>query len=138
MAKQTTRFNGEDSSQLINILSDGTKIKGDIISNGDIRIDGEMVGNLAAKGKVVIGEHGKIEGQVQANNIEVSGLIKGKVIAKELLNMKSSAKIEGEIYTKVLSVEEGAKIIGTCDMTEKNSKAAAPSTSTSNASPSAE
>ena len=116
MAKQTTRFNGEDTSQLINILSDGTKIKGDIISNGDIRIDGEMVGNLAAKGKVVIGEHGKIEGQVQANNIEVSGLIKGKVIAKELLNMKSSAKIEGDISAGKLSVEPGAVFTGTCSM----------------------
>jgi cytoskeletal protein CcmA (bactofilin family) len=116
MAKQDTRFNGNETSQLINILSDGTRIKGDIVSNGDIRIDGEMVGNLAAKGKVVIGEHGKIEGQVQATNVEVSGLIKGKVSAKELLNMKASAKIDGDITAGKLSVEPGAVFTGTCTM----------------------
>lgn len=116
MAKQTARMNGEDHSQLINILSDGTKIKGDIMSNGDIRIDGEMKGNLSAKGKVVIGEHGKIEGQVQAANIEISGFIRGKVSASDLLNMKSSAKIEGDIRAGKLSVEPGAVFTGTCSM----------------------
>ncbi len=116
MAKQTARFNGEDSSQLINILSDGTKVKGDIISNGDIRIDGEMVGNLATKGKLVVGNNGKIQGEVQASNIEVSGLIKGKVTANELLNMKSSARIEGDIIAGKLAVEPGAVFTGTCSM----------------------
>ncbi len=83
MAKQITRSYGEDASQQINILGEGTKIKGDIISSGDIRIDGEMVGNLATKGKLVIGPKGKIDGQVQAANVEVSGFIKGKVTVNE-------------------------------------------------------
>ena len=116
MAKQTTRFNGEDASQLINILSDGTKVKGDIVSNGDIRIDGEMVGNLATRGKLVVGNNGKIQGEVQAVNIEVSGLIKGKVTANELLNMKASARIEGDIIAGKLAVEPGAVFTGTCSM----------------------
>ncbi len=116
MAKQITRSYGEDASQQINILGEGTKIKGDIVSNGDIRIDGEMVGNLATKGKLVVGTNGKIEGQVQAANIEVAGFIKGKVNAKELLNMKTSAKIEGDIIAGKLSVEPGAVFTGTCSM----------------------
>lgn len=116
MAKQTTRYNGDDSSQLINILSDGTRIKGDIISNGDIRIDGEMVGNLATKGKLVVGNNGKIQGEVQASNIEVAGFIKGKVTARTLLNMKASAKIEGDIVAGKLAVEPGAVFAGTCSM----------------------
>ena len=116
MAKQTTKFNGEDTSQQINILGDGTKVKGDIISNGDIRIDGEMVGNLATKGKLVVGNNGKIHGEVQASNIEVSGFIKGKVVARELLNMKNSAKIEGDIIAAKLAVEPGAVFTGTCSM----------------------
>lgn len=116
MAKQTARYNGDDSSQLINILSDGTRIKGDIISNGDIRIDGEMVGNLATKGKLVVGNNGKIQGEVQASNIEVAGFIKGKVTARTLLNMKASAKIEGDIVAGKLAVEPGAIFTGTCSM----------------------
>jgi cytoskeletal protein CcmA (bactofilin family) len=116
MAKQTTKFNGEDSSQLINILSNGTKVKGDIISNGDIRIDGELVGNLATKGKVVVGNSGKIHGEVQASNIEVSGFIKGKVTVSELLTMQTAAKIEGDIVAGKLAVEPGAVFTGTCSM----------------------
>jgi len=116
MAKQTARFTNEDTSQLINILSDGTRIKGDIISNGDIRIDGEMVGNLATKGKLVVGNNGRIQGEVQASNIEVSGFIKGKVTARELLNMKATAKIEGDIVAGKLAVEPGAVFTGTCSM----------------------
>lgn len=116
MAKQTARFNGEDTSQQINILSDGTKVKGDISSNGDIRIDGEMIGNLTTKGKLVVGNNGKIQGEVQAANVEVSGFVKGKVIARELLNMKSSAKIEGDIVAAKLAVEPGAVFTGTCSM----------------------
>ena len=116
MAKQATRLGAEDTSQQINILSAGTKVKGDIVSNGDIRIDGEMVGNLASKGKLVIGNSGKIHGEVQAGNIEVAGYIKGKVIARELLNMKNSAKIEGDIVAAKLAVEPGAVFTGTCSM----------------------
>ena len=116
MAKQMTRTYTEDTSQQINILSDGTKIKGDIISNGDIRVDGEMTGNLATKGKVVVGTNGKIDGQVQATNVEVSGFIKGKVTAKELMTMKTSAKIEGDIVAGKLAVEPGAVFTGTCSM----------------------
>lgn len=116
MAKQMVRSYGEEASQQINILGEGTKIKGDIISNGDIRIDGEMIGNLASKGKLVVGPNGKIDGQVQAANVEVSGFIKGKVTAKELLNMKTSAKIEGDIVAGKLAVEPGAVFTGTCSM----------------------
>jgi len=116
MAKQVTRSYGEDASQQINILGEGTKIKGDIISSGDIRIDGEMIGNLATKGKLVIGPKGKIEGQVEAANVEVSGFIKGKVTVTELLTMKASAKIEGDLVAGKLAVEPGAVFSGSCSM----------------------
>ena len=116
MAKQTSKLYGEDSNSSINIISDGTIIKGDIIANGDIRIDGELNGNLSAKGKLVVGTNGKINGEIVCNNIEVSGFIKGKVTATELLNMKSTSKIEGDIITGKLSVEPGSAFTGTCAM----------------------
>lgn len=121
-----------------NTLAYGTKVAGEIQAENDFRIDGSVEGSIVCKGKVVVGSKGYVEGSLTCANAEISGAMKGKLFISDKLSLRSSAKIEGEIYTKVLSVEEGAKIIGTCDMTEKNSKAAAPSTSTSNASSSAE
>lgn len=116
MAKQISKPYGDDQNQSINIISQGTTIKGDIIANGDIRIDGELSGNISAKGRLVVGPEGKIEGEIICNNVEVSGFIKGKVTASELLNMKSTSKIEGDIVTGKLSVEPGSVFTGTCSM----------------------
>ena len=116
MAKQTTKLNGDVQNQVINIISEGTKIKGDIIANGDIRIDGELIGNISAKGRLVVGPSGKITGEVNCNNIEISGVIKGKVNASELMNMKSTSQIEGDIVAGKLSVEPGSVFSGTCKM----------------------
>ena len=114
MAKLTT--NNESPNQSINIISEGTKIKGDVIANGDIRIDGELLGNISAKGRLVIGPKGKIEGQIICNNIEISGYVKGKVTASELINMKSTSQIIGDIVAGKLSVEPGSLFSGTCVM----------------------
>jgi cytoskeletal protein CcmA (bactofilin family) len=114
MAKLTG--NGESINQSINIISEGTKIKGDINANGDIRIDGELIGNILAKGKLVIGPKGRIEGQINCNNIEISGYMKGKVTASELLNMKSTSQITGDIVAGKLSVEPGSVFSGSCIM----------------------
>lgn len=114
MAKQAT-YN-ESQNQAINIISEGTKIKGDIMASGDIRIDGELVGNISAKGRLVVGPNGRISGEIDCNNIEVSGYIKGKIKASELLNMKSTSQIEGDIVAGKLSVEPGSIFSGTCTM----------------------
>jgi len=108
--------NNENTSQSINIISEGTKIKGDVIANGDIRIDGELIGNISAKSKLVIGPKGKIEGQIICTNIEVSGFIKGKVTAGELINLKSTSQIVGDIIAGKLSIEPGAMFSGSCVM----------------------
>ena len=114
MAKLTA--NGESLNQSINIISEGTKIKGDILANGDIRIDGELMGDISAKGRLVIGTKGRIEGQINCSSIEVSGYIRGKVTASELLNMKSTAQIIGDIGVGKLSVEPGSVFSGSCVM----------------------
>jgi cytoskeletal protein CcmA (bactofilin family) len=114
MAKLTG--NGDSINQSINIISEGTKIKGDINANGDIRIDGELVGNILVKGKLVVGPKGRIEGQINCSNIEISGYIKGKVTAGELLNMKSTSQITGDIVAGKLAVEPGSIFSGSCIM----------------------
>ncbi len=116
MAKQSIKPLNENLNQSINIINEGTRIKGDIIASGDIRIDGELTGNISVKGKLVVGPNGKIGGEVNCSNVEVSGYIKGKVNATELLNMKSTSQIEGDITAGKLSVEPGSLFSGTCSM----------------------
>jgi cytoskeletal protein CcmA (bactofilin family) len=100
----------------INIFSTGTSVKGDIKSNGDIRIDGTLIGSVNSKGKVVIGATGNIEGEIICQNADFSGVVKAKIIVTELLQLKATAKITGDIITNKLSIEPGAKFSGTCNM----------------------
>lgn len=111
------KFNEIDNNT-INLISHGTEITGDIKSNGDIRIDGSLTGSLTTKGKVVIGPTGKVNGEINCKNSEVSGLIEGKIIVGQLLNLKASSKIVGDISTSKLSIEPGAKFTGNCKMSD--------------------
>ena len=108
----------ETDNNTINLISNGTDITGDIRSNGDIRIDGSLKGNLNTKGKVVIGPTGKVNGEVICKNSEVSGIVEGKIIVGQLLNLKASSKILGDIATSKLSIEPGALFSGNCKMSD--------------------
>jgi cytoskeletal protein CcmA (bactofilin family) len=108
----------ETDNTTINLISNGTDITGDIKSTGDIRIDGSLTGNLNTKGKVVIGPTGKVKGEVYCKNSEVSGMVDGKICVGQLLTLKISSKIVGDITTYKLSIEPGAKFTGNCKMSE--------------------
>ena len=113
------KYNETDNTT-INLISNGTDITGDVKSNGDIRIDGSLKGNLNTKGKVVIGPTGKVNGEVICKNSEVSGIIEGKITVGQLLSLKASSKILGDIATSKLSIEPGAIFSGTCKMSDNN------------------
>lgn len=100
--------NNETETVAINLISNGTDITGDIKSTGDIRIDGSLTGNLNTKGKIVIGPTGRVNGEVICKNSEVSGTVEGRIIVSQLLILKSSSKIMGDIVTVKLSIEPGA------------------------------
>jgi cytoskeletal protein CcmA (bactofilin family) len=117
------KFNEPDNTT-INLISTGTDIIGDVKSSGDIRIDGTLSGNLNTKGKVVIGPTGKVKGEVICKNSEVAGVIEGKIIVGQLLNLKASSKIYGDIVTSKLSIEPGALFSGTCKMSDTEINAA--------------
>lgn len=109
------KFN-EIENNAINLLGVGTEIVGNIISNGDIRIDGSLSGNLKTKGKVVIGETGNISGEIQCKNSDIEGNIEGKIIVSELLTLKATSNLKGDIVAKKLAIEPGAKFTGSCNM----------------------
>lgn len=100
----------------INTLGKGTTIKGDIRSNGDFRIDGTLNGSIQSDGKIVVGSSGSIEGEVNCQNADISGSVKATLRVKELLTLKSTSDVKGEIITNKLAIEPGAKFSGTCAM----------------------
>lgn len=106
----------ENEGNGINIIGIGTKITGDINSNGDIRVDGSLSGKLITKGKVVIGETGKVKGEINCKNSDVEGSIEGKIIVSQLLSLKSKARINGDIIAARLAIEPGCQFSGNCDM----------------------
>ena len=112
--------NIEMESNTINLIGAGTTIEGNITSNGDIRVDGSLTGNLNTKGKVIVGESGKINGEVYCKYFEVEGSIEGKVFISDLLSLRSKSKLVGEITTNKLAIEPGAVFSGKCDMTATN------------------
>lgn len=108
--------NIEPESKLPNMIGPGTKIVGNIETNGDIRIDGNIEGNVNSKGKVVVGANGFVKGEVVCSNAEISGTLNGKMAVNELLSLKSSSKVSGDIKSGKLSIEPGAIFSGTCTM----------------------
>jgi cytoskeletal protein CcmA (bactofilin family) len=111
----TTRTSAPDSGS-VNIIGAGTSIEGDVVSSGDIRIDGNLKGTLKTRGKLVVGPSGSIEGQISCQNADISGNLRGKLVVAELLALKSTAKLNGEITTGKLAIEPGADFSGSCSM----------------------
>lgn len=108
--------NYEAESKLPNMIGPGTKIVGNIETNGDIRIDGNIEGNINSKGKVVVGNNGFVKGEIVCSNAEIAGTLNGKATVSELLSLKGSSKVNGDIKSGKLSIEPGAIFSGTCTM----------------------
>jgi cytoskeletal protein CcmA (bactofilin family) len=100
----------------INLLGGGTEVTGDIRSNGDIRIDGILTGSISSSGKVVVGSTGRVEGEIFCQNADISGEVSARIKVSELLSLKASAKVTGDIVTNKLAIEPGAIFTGACKM----------------------
>jgi cytoskeletal protein CcmA (bactofilin family) len=103
-------------SGAVNIIGAGTSIEGDIVSGGDIRIDGSLKGTIQTRGKLVVGPSGTIEGEVTCRDADISGSVHGKLIVTDLLALKATSKVTGDIVTGKLAIEPGADFSGSCGM----------------------
>jgi len=99
----------------INSLGSGTRMEGTINSDSDIRIDGELIGTLTCKGKVIIGPKGFVDGNIECATALVEGHFKGVLKTTELLNVAESAVIDGEVTTGRLAVHPGARFNVHCN-----------------------
>jgi len=108
--------NSSEFSKLPNHIGATTKIKGDITSKEDFRIDGKFEGNLTTTAKIVLGEKGVLEGNIKCDNAEILGRVSGDLIVENLLSIKSTASIDGSVVTGKLAIEPGAVFNATCQM----------------------
>lgn len=99
-----------------NRIVEGTSIVGDIVSKADFRLDGELIGNFTSQGKLVIGASGIVKGEIICHNADIEGEFQGKLKVLEILNIKGTARIHGEISVGKLSIEPGAEFTATCTM----------------------
>ena len=119
--KETTKSKSStimpsSTSHSLNSLVAGTTIEGTVNSESDIRIDGTVKGNLNCKAKVIIGPSGFVEGEIRCQNAVIEGKMEGKLFVNQLLNIRESAHITGEVLTDKLLVQSGATFNVTCQM----------------------
>lgn len=99
-----------------NTIAKGTTITGDVISDGDFRVEGTILGTIKTPGKVVLGKTGIINGTLQGANADIEGKFSGKLILTHMLSLKASAHVEGEVEVGKFAVEPGATFNATCIM----------------------
>lgn len=116
------------NTKISTILGKGTVIEGDFYTSGSSRVDGIINGNVTIKGTLILGACGRINGDIQSEAALIGGEVIGNVIAIEKLEATDTAKIIGNITTKVLVIDEHAIFQGGCDMNQdvSNLKKTAP------------
>ena len=103
-------------SSNINTLVEGSHSEGTITTQNDLRIDGFVKGNINCGGKLIIGPSGSVEGEVNSHNAVIEGRFSGNLIVQDILDVRDSATVLGEIKTGKLLVQNGATFTGNCDM----------------------
>jgi len=99
------------------LIAAGTTLKGDITSNGDIRIDGTLLGNMQCAAKVIIGANGVVEGDISGQQADIMGKVTGTIKVKELLQLKGGSVVSGNLHANKLQIEPSANFNGQCHMT---------------------
>ena len=119
-------FNAKSKSEVLggetppqsstSLIGAGTTLKGDITSNGDIRIDGTLTGNIHCSAKVVIGANGVVEGDINGQQADIMGKVNGSIKVNDLLQLKGGSIVNGNLYSGKLQIEPSASFNGQCHM----------------------
>ena len=122
MFNQKSKSDGSSESSTstpggASLIAAGTTLKGDITSNGDIRIDGTLQGNMQCSAKVIIGANGVVEGDISGQQADIMGKVNGTIKVKELLQLKGGSVVSGNLHAGKLQIEPSANFNGQCHMT---------------------
>lgn len=104
------------------IIGRNTQFKGTISGEGNIRIDGNLEGEISSGGNVIVGEMGEVIANVKARNILISGVVRGNVEVTEKLEILNSGKLYGDVSAAILSVSEGAVFKGNSNMESRETE----------------
>ncbi len=110
----------------VTTISGGVIIEGKLSSNGNVRIDGKVNGDINAQGSVNIGENGEVTGEMNADVINIGGKVTGTVNAKEKLVLESKSVLKGDLVTKILVIEAGAYFEGKSNMSSGGAGSSSP------------
>jgi len=108
----------------VSILSSGVRIIGKFSSEGNVRIDGHIEGDVDVTGNLTLGESSMVKGNVSARNITVSGKVEGAVFATEKIILESHSHLLGDLTAKILVIQEGASFNGKSSMNNSNERQA--------------
>ncbi len=100
----------------INMIGEGTVFEGTLRAKNDVRVSGRIIGKLIVEGKAILAQEGNVEGELVATSADIAGHVEGEIHVKERLLLKDTARIEGNVSTGRLVVEEGAMLNGECKM----------------------
>jgi len=106
----------EEISNSTNTIGKGTVLEGNIETYGNIRIEGKVIGNIKSKSKIALGNSSHVTGNIIAQNADLEGEVKGRIEISEMLILKATAVVHGDIITGKLVVEPGAVFNGSCKM----------------------
>lgn len=106
----------EEISNSTNTIGKGTVLEGNIETFGNIRIEGKVIGNIKSKSKIALGNSSYVDGNIMAQNADLEGEVKGRIEISEMLILKATAVVHGDIITGKLVVEPGAVFNGSCKM----------------------
>jgi cytoskeletal protein CcmA (bactofilin family) len=102
----------------LSLISANTVVEGKVTSEGSVRIDGKLVGDVIAKANAAVGLTGTVDGSVRAKNVAVAGKLKGSIAALEKLILENRSVVKGDIRAARLVVDEGATFDGHCTMSK--------------------
>lgn len=110
-----TRKEARSEAEVTTLIATGTAIRGDIQFKGRLHVDGSVEGAIRGEGAqamLTLSEHAKVTGELHAPHIVINGTVVGDVTAIDRLELASNARVEGNVYYKVLEMSAGAQING--------------------------
>jgi cytoskeletal protein CcmA (bactofilin family) len=110
------RKESKPQNRIDSLIGATTRIEGNVFFSGGLRIDGAVRGSIAAlpdqQGTLVISEHARVDGEVQAAHVVVNGTINGPVDSRESLELQANSRVNGDVHYKSIEIQQGAVIEG--------------------------
>lgn len=115
------RHNGA-TAKSVNLIAEGTVFEGTIRAQSDVRVSGQVKGELHIKGRVIVAPEGAVEGKITATEVDISGRTQGELRVDDHLILRKTAKVEGNVEASRLSIEDGATFNGACSTMDDSKK----------------